>query len=184
MSTPTSIESMSARINMSPQDFQTFWIGSDGSSRSQEKHPSSNLLTFYHANLSTATAIIAAALKKTSLTLLSTSLMISFSLDPALLEFLLTWIMVSLSLFTAQESQTRPNPNPVFSSLVVQKGTLPPAALQMTEKITARPVPAIPAENWVRSCGSSGPDFFRESIVAFPCLLCTSTDRRLSQAWK
>ncbi|CAI8608988.1 unnamed protein product [Vicia faba] len=45
------------------------------------------------------------------------------------------------------------------------RGTLLQTSLQITDSPTARPVPAMLAENWVRSSGSSGPDFFSERIV-------------------
>ncbi|KAL5059356.1 hypothetical protein RYX36_030960 [Vicia faba] len=60
----------------------------------------------------------------------------------------------SFSLFTPQESQTSPKPNPVLKTLDAQKGTLLQASLQITDSTTSRPVPAMPAENWVRSSGS------------------------------
>ncbi|KAF2298650.1 hypothetical protein GH714_024494 [Hevea brasiliensis] len=140
----------------------------------------SRLETLYplhdHASFSTAIAIKVAALKYTSLMLLSTLLSISSSFRPNLLAFLLVQTIVSLSLFTAQESQTSPNPNPVLKSLDAQNGTLPQATLHATEKRTARPVPAMPAENLVNSAGSSGPDFFNDRIAVLPC--CLSSSRR------
>ncbi|KAL1331567.1 hypothetical protein AAHE18_12G195300 [Arachis hypogaea] len=80
---------------------------------------------------------------------------------------LLMLMIVSLSLLTAQESQTSPNLNPVFKSLDVQKGTLPHASLQTTESMTARSVPTMPTKNCVRRCGSSGRiSLARESLFS------------------
>lgn len=98
--------------------------------------------------------------------------------------FRLTNTSVELSLLMAQESQTSPKPNPVLISFDAQKGTLAQATLQSTEKRTAIPVPAMPAENRSRSSGSSGPAFLSERMVDLPSrFLSMSRDSRLSHAW-
>lgn len=86
-----------------------------------------------------------------SLMLLSSFCIIFSSVKPNFPAFLLTLTIVALSLFTAPESQTNPNPNPVLNKLEAQKVDLPQARLHITDSRTARPVPAMPAENCVRS---------------------------------
>lgn len=136
-----------------------------------------------YANLKMTTAITANALKKISF-MHSSTFWVPSSLGLSLFKFLLTLLMVYLNLLTAQESQTKLKPKPVFNTLVIQKGTLWLANWYMTEKRTARPVPAIPADNWVRNWVISGPDFFSECTAVLLTFSSAMKVRRLSQALK
>lgn len=80
----------------------------------------------------------------------------------------------------ADESQKSPNPSPVSDSLAV-KAPFPHANLHITEKITARPTPAMAAETCVSSWLISGPVFFSARIDLLSSW-SRITVRRLSQA--
>lgn len=139
-------------------------------------------IPYHQANVRTNAAVKANVRKNISFKLLFILFIILLSSYTILLGLPSMSVMTFLSPLTDNDSQINPSPRPVCSSLVAQKGTIPPATLHITNKMTASPVPAIPVENWSRSLGSSG-EVLTESITSVS-LRCgsRSSARRHSHA--